>query len=125
MRERALEGAHTLPQVHELPQGAVRAFPRRLRGEGPWLQETDQSETQYTPGKLPPQPQPPLHGAYLVFQSFKALEQVVHGGSSSVASIGGRVSCERDAGEAHARSSIGVSVAGSDEGVNPWGLPSA
>jgi putative transposase len=37
MRERALEDVHTSPQVHELSQGAVRACPRRLRGQGPRL----------------------------------------------------------------------------------------
>jgi hypothetical protein len=84
MRERALEGTYTAPQVHDLPEGAVRVFVWRLRGEAPGLQERDQHEHQHTPCELPPQPQPPLHGADLVFQRFKALEQVIHGESSSV-----------------------------------------
>jgi hypothetical protein len=85
MRERALEGPYTAPQVHELPEGALLVLVRRLCGEAPGLQEHDQRERQRTPGELPPQPQPPLHGANLGFQSFKALEQVIHRESSSVA----------------------------------------
>jgi hypothetical protein len=31
------------------------------------LEEADQREPQHTPRELPPPPQPPLHGAHLIF----------------------------------------------------------
>jgi hypothetical protein len=67
MRERALEGTHTAPQIHELPEGALLVFARRLRGEAPGLQEADQREHQHNPSELPPPSQPPLHVAHLIF----------------------------------------------------------
>ena len=114
MRERALEDVHTSPQVHELSHGAVRACPRRLRGQGPRLWEADQREPQHAPRELPPPPQPPLHGAHLIFQGLKALEQVIHGASSSVAWLG-------QGGQT--RLGGGANIAGRGERVNRWAVP--